>query len=489
MLQTLSQKSPPSYFVYARKDKIQEWADRTAPERDRWIAWNAYYYAEDRRHMQYLVPKGMRVLDIGCGTGDLLAALQPSIGVGIDLSARMVEYARRKYQNLDFRQGDIEDPEFISSLSMKFDYIIISDTIGLLEDIETALGLLHSLCTSETRLIIAYYSHIWEPLLTLASKAGLRMQQPPTNYLSNTDFLNILDLADFEAIKHDARQLIPRRFLGIGSFLNRYIAPLPIINRLCLRTYIVARSHRIRENEDVSTSVIIPCRNERGNIEPAIQRLPRFGSHVEVVFVEGNSSDGTYEECLRIQQVYGKDWDIKVYKQLGKGKGDAVRKGFEEARGDILMILDADLTVPPEAMPKFYFAVSSGKGEFVNGTRLVYPRQKAAMKLLNFMANRAFALIFSYLVNQRFTDTLCGTKALRKRDYQKIAAGRSYFGTFDPFGDFDLIFGAAKQNLKILEIPVHYGARAYGSTQISRFRDGFLLLRMVIFAFRKLKAL
>ena len=472
-----------------RKSEVLQWADSYASERDSWIKRNEFYYAEDRRYMNFSVPSGLRVLDVGCGTGETLAAMKSAVGVGIDLSRKMIERARERFPGLVFTCGDLEDPAFMDSIEGPFDYIVLSDTIGLLDDIETALGHLHRLCTPETRIIIAYYSQLWEPALKAAVRFGLRMPQPPVNYLSHTDFLNILDLADFEPIREDARQLMPKHLAGLGTFINHYVGPLPLINRFCLRTYVVARSRSARSTVDLPVTVVIPCRNERGNIENAVKRLPRFGSHVEIVFVEGNSSDGTYEECLRVQDHYRGLWDIKVFKQPGRGKADAVRKGFEEATGDVLMILDADLTVAPETLPKFYAAIASGKGEFVNGTRLVYPMEDESMRTLNLIANRIFAKIFSFLVNQRFTDTLCGTKVVRKRDYLKIVAGRSYFGTFDPFGDFDLILGAAKQNLKIVEIPIHYAARTYGETQISRFTDGFKLLRMVVFAYRKLKAI
>ena len=472
-----------------RKSAILSWAEANAELRDSWIKKNSFYYAEDGRYMNFTVPAGLRVLDVGCGTGGTLHALKPAYGLGIDLSHSMVRRAREQHPALDFICGDVEDKDFMETVQGPFDYIILSDTIGLLDDIETALGHLHRLCTPETRVIIAYYSQLWEPALKIAVRSGSRMPQPPVNYLSHSDFLNILDLADFEPIREDARQLMPKRLAGLGTFINHYIGPLPLINNLCLRTYVVTRSRIARETADLSVSVIIPCRNERGNIGNAIERLPRFGKHLEVVFVEGNSSDGTYDECIRVRDRYKDTWDIKVFKQPGRGKADAVRKGFEEASGEVLMILDADLTVAPEAMPKFYSALVSGKGEFINGTRLVYPMEDQSMRTLNLIANRCFAKIFSFLINQRFTDTLCGTKVLRKRDYQKIVAGRAYFGEFDPFGDFDLILGAAKQNLKIIEIPVHYAARTYGETQISRFTDGFKLLRMVLFAYRKLKAI
>jgi SAM-dependent methyltransferase len=473
----------------ARKAAILDHANRIAPDRQQWIARNRSFYADDRTYMKFLVPKGARVLDLGCGTGDLLAELEPSYGVGVDLSPAMIEQAKRLYPHYGFVVGDVEDEALIRTLEGPFDYIVMSDTIGMLDDIETALRQLHPLCNPDTRIIIAYYSQLWEPLLKVAERVGLKMPQPPTNYLNSTDFLNILDLAEFEPIKMDYRQLVPRRLLGIGTLINRFLAPLPGIRMLCLRTYVVARSLKTERPAELTTSIVIPCRNERGNIETAIQRLPAFGKAQEIVYIEGNSSDGTYEECLRVQQAYAATHNIKVLKQEGRGKGDAVRKAFANASGDILMILDADLTMPPEALPKFYAAIVSGKAEFVNGTRLVYPMEHEAMRPLNLVANRFFARVFSYLVNQRFSDTLCGTKAMSRRHYEAIARGRDYFGEFDPFGDFDLIFGASKQNLKIVEVPVHYGARVYGETQISRFRDGWLLLRMVGFAFMKLKAL
>ncbi len=475
------------------KIAIREGFGALAPERDRWIRKNAYFYEDDHKYMRFLVPEGLKILDLGCGSGQLLAALKPSQGVGVDLSEKMVEVARDRYPKLEFpelefRTGDAEDAGFIDSLDGPFDVIVLSDLIGFLEDCETTLANLHRLCNRDTRLVIAHYSHFWGPVLRLAEVAGNKMPQSQVNWLSVNDIAGLLYLADFEVVKREWRQLLPKRLFGLGPLVNRYIGTLPLLRRACLRNYIVARPTRVWIEDPVSTSVIIPCRNESGNIENAVRRMPQIGDDVEIIFVEGHSTDRTYEECLRVKDAYG-NLDIKVLRQEGVGKGDAVRLGFDKARGDILMILDADLTVPPESLPKFYDALIEGKGDFINGTRLVYPLETGAMRFLNFWANRAFAVVFSWLLNQRFTDTLCGTKVLTKKHYEKIAANRSYFGDFDPFGDFDLIFGAAKLNLKILEIPVRYADRSYGETQISRFTHGWLLLRMVFFAYKKLKAL
>jgi len=470
-----------------RKQEISEFFDGLAGEREKWLARNRFFHEDDRNYLRFLVPEGLRVLELGCGTGEGLQALRPSYGVGVDLSGPTIDLARTKHPDLEFVAGDIEDPATLEKLGGPFDAIVLSDTIGYLEDCQALLASLHPLCTSQTRLVLAYYSPLWEPVLWLAERFGAKMPQPPLNWITPDDFTGLLDLADFEVIKREWRQILPKRFFGLGRLVNRFLGTLPILRRLSLRHYVVARSRRHVAHRPFSTSVIIPCRNERGNIEDAVRRTPRFCEKLEILFVEGNSSDGTFEECERVAAAYP-SLNIRAFRQDGKGKGDAVRKGFQEAQGDVLMILDADLTTPPESLPKFYDAIASGKGEFINGTRMVYPLEKDSMRFLNYWANRVFAWIFSWLLNQRFTDTLCGTKVLCREAYERIADNRSYFGDFDPFGDFDLIFGAAKLNMKIVEVPVRYACRNYGTTQISRFRHGWLLLQMVIFAYRKLKA-
>jgi SAM-dependent methyltransferase len=485
----VSETPRSSLGLNQRKLELLEHVERSLDTQDSWRKFNAAYHDDDRKFMRFLIPPGKRVLELGCGSGHLLAALQPSYGVGVDFSAKVIAKANALYPDLNFIAGDVEDAATLAALEGPFDYIVIADTIGLFEDIDGTLGRVHHLCSPSTRVVISYYSHLWEPVLKFAEAIGLRSRQPVVNYIATVDFLNLLDLASFESIREERRQLLPRRWLGLGPLINKYIAPLPGIRRLCLRTYIVGRPVRQFPDRKYSASILIPCRNEKGNIENAILRMPKFGAAQEILFVEGNSSDGTYQECERVRDAYKDVWDIKVLKQDGKGKGDAVRKGFSAASGDVLMILDADLTMPPEALPKYHAVIETGKAEFVNGTRLIYPMENEAMRPLNLIANRFFAYLFSYLVNTRLTDTLCGTKVLLRKDYEVLARERGYFGNFDPFGDFDLIFGAAKQNLKIIETPIHYKARTFGETQISRFRDGWLLLKMVWFAYRKLKAI
>lgn len=470
-----------------RKHAIQDVARRWAPRRDVFVSRSAFH-REDEKYLRFLIPQGLSILDVGCGTGQLMAALKPSRGVGIDLSPEMLQAARANHPEFEYVLGDAEAPDTTAAVEGKFDIIVLHDTIGSLEDCQSTLQNLRGFCHADTRVIIAYYNYLWEPALHVADKLGLRMPSPQTNWLKPPDIINLLSLADFEVIRTDWRQLIPMHLLGIGRFINRFIGTLPGIRKLCVRNYIVARPLGLPKEEKLSVTVVVPCRNERGNIEPIIKRIPDFSDDLEILFIEGHSKDGTYEEVERLIPLYAHR-DIKLLRQDGKGKGNAVYKAFDAARGDVLMILDADISVPPEDLPKFYNALRSGKGEFINGSRLVYPMENEAMRFLNRIANHTFSILFSWLLNQRFTDTLCGTKVLRKRHYEQIKANRSYFGDFDPFGDFDLIFGASKLNLKIQELPIPYAARTYGETQISRFSHGWLLLRMVVFAYFKLKVL
>ena len=472
----------------ARKQEVRRLADASAPERRKWLERGAFLHDEDLRYLKFLIPPGARVLELGCGTGELLAALAPSFGVGVDFSEGMVAQARAAHPDLTFLVGDIEDPAFLRSLPGPFDAIVVVDTLGSLDDCQAMFESLHALCTRETRLVIGHFSHLWYPALKLAEAVGLKMPQPPQNVLSPADIRALVALADFDTVKNETRVLSPACLLGVGRFINRFLAPFPLIRQLCLRHYTVCRSLRQPAPDVKSATIVIPARNERGNIEAAVKRIPRFTEALEIIFVEGHSQDGTWQEIERVVAAYP-GYEIKAMRQPETGKADAVFAGFAAARGDVLIILDADLTTPPEQLPKFWDAIRSGKGEFVNGSRLVYPMEQEAMRFLNLVANRVFSLLFTWLLSQRFTDTLCGTKAISRVDYARLKAGRSYFGDFDPFGDFELIFGASKLGLKAIEVPIRYASRSYGETQISRFRHGFMLARMVLFAFMRIKAM
>jgi SAM-dependent methyltransferase len=442
---------------------------------------NRYYYSLLHQEYGYLVPRNKKVLEVGCGTGELLNTLGPSAGVGVDVSSEMVKIAAAKFPHLRFLSGDIG----ILLEEEKFDYIILSGLLGEIEDIQQFFLDLKKHCHVNTRIIIEYYSYFWQYLLRMGERLHWKIPQKIQNWVTYQDIENFLALTGYETIKRERNILFPKKIWGISFLLNRFIARLPFFNALTLTHMVIARP-ALPHRDDFSVSIIIPCRNEKGNIEPAVSRVPSFGRGQEFVFVEGGSQDGTYQEVERVIRKYANK-DIKLFRQQGKGKGDAVRLGFEKAKGDILMILDADLTVPPEDLPKFYDAIRQNRGEFINGCRLVYPMERQAMRFLNLLANKFFGMFFSWLLGQRFRDTLCGTKVLFKKQYEELARNRSYFGEFDPFGDFDLIFGAVKLNLKVMELPIRYRERQYGTTQIQRFRHGLLLLRMCFFAMRKIK--
>ncbi len=438
---------------------------------------------ELEKYLHYLISPDSAVIEIGCGTGDLLAALNPKRGLGIDISPKMVELARRQFPDLQFEVGDLEDLQ----IEEKFDYVVLVETIGHVDDIQLAFKELHKVCKPETRLIIVYYNYLWEPVLKFAEAIGLRMKQPLQHWLPLDDISNLLYLNDFEIIKKGYRFLMPLYIPLVSTFFNKFLANMPFFWKLSLNEILIARPKALRKlKEETTCSVIVPCRNEKSNIEQVVLQMPDMGKETEIIFVEGHSQDGTFEECERVKNKYPQN-DITVLVQDGKGKYDAVKKGFSHAKNDILMILDADLTVPSKDLPKFFDAIVSGRGEFINGTRLVYQMEDQAMRFLNLLGNKFFSRAFTYILEQRIRDTLCGTKVLWREDYLKIAKGRKYFGDFDPFGDFDLLFGASKLNLKIVEIPIKYCDRTYGTTQIRRFRHGLVLFKMVFFALGRIK--
>lgn len=455
--------------------------DGLAADRDKFRKKNKYYYDLLFKEYRYLIPEGQSVLEVGCSTGDLLNAVNPKKGVGVDVSPATIAIARAKYPQLRFEVGEIQ----ALPLDEKFDYIILSGLIGELADIQQFLSDLKRFCHPRTRVIIEYYSGLWQYIVKWGEALRLKVPQKILNWVTYHDVINFLSLTGYQAIKAERSMLFPKNIWGVSFLLNKFIARLPWINAFTLTHMIVARL-AVEPTRDFSVSILVPCRNEKGNVEPAVTRLPAFGTWQEIIFVEGGSKDGTYEEVERIMAKYPQK-NIKLLKQTGKGKGDAVRLGFSKAMGEILMILDADLTVAPEELPKFYDAVRHNRGEFINGCRLVYPMEKEAMRFLNLIANKFFGIFFSWLLGQRFKDTLCGTKVLFKKDYDELVANRSYFGDFDPFGDFDLIFGAVKLNLKVIELPIRYRERQYGTTQIQRFRHGLLLFRMCFFAMKKIK--
>jgi SAM-dependent methyltransferase len=472
----------PSQMIY-RQERIRHW-NKIAARMDTWSGWGGYYHRRLAEVYRFLVPPGQKILEVGCGRGDLLAALKPCEGVGVDFSEEMLRRAEQNHPELRFLCADAH----VFELAEKFDVLILSDLVNDLWDIQTVMEHLRPLTTPRTRIIINLYSRLWEMPLALAGKLGLAAANLSQNWLTVEDVSNLLHLTEYEIVRHWEEILFPLPVPLLDSLLNRFSVKTWPLKNLALTNFILARPkvQPRTQNKEPSVSVIVPARNEAGNIPKIFSRTPEMGSGTELVFVEGHSRDDTFAAIERAMAMYP-ERKCKLLRQTGVGKGDAVRRGFAEANGNILMVLDADLTVPPEDLPRFYQVLRSGRGEFANGVRLVYPMEKQAMRHLNLLGNKFFSLAFSWLLGQPIKDTLCGTKVIWKKDYEMIAANRSYFGEFDPFGDFDLLFGAAKLGLKIVDMPIRYRERSYGATNIRRWQHGWLLLKMVAFAAQRIK--
>jgi 2-polyprenyl-3-methyl-5-hydroxy-6-metoxy-1,4-benzoquinol methylase len=476
---------------------------------------NLYLHRTINGLINRIVTPNSSVLDVGCGDGLLLGRLSPQRGVGVDINPDLIRQAAEMYPQMTFHPCAIED--YRPGEGETFDYIILSGVLQQIYDIHGVLRKLRYLCHARTRIIICTYSRVWQPAIRIAELLGIKCPVPEESWIPPSELENLLHQGDFEIVRKQPAILLPAGIPVISNLINRWAAPLPLLRHGCLVTISIARPlglHRRSSGTSVgiaspveapapsasvtsaksdgstddrsSISIIVPLRNEAGNVASLLARIPKMADRQEVIFVEGNSTDNTWDVLNEVVAGYRGDMRLAVYKQTGKGKRDAVRLGFAQSSGDVLAILDGDISVPPEELPRFFDLIFSGKAEFANGSRLVYPMESEAMQFLNMIANKCFGYAFSYLLGQSIRDTLCGTKVLRRDEYDRIAANRSYFGDFDPFGDFDLLFGAARLNLKILDVPVHYKQRVYGTTNISRFRHGLMLIRMCFFAARKI---
>lgn len=471
---------PSPQFEEIRRS-IREKNNSIAQQREGWINRNPYYYSEVIKSLRFIIPEGSSVLHVRCSTGFLLNALKPSRGVGIDDSDKQIEIARRRFPELSFHDSSPESPV----VEGVFEYIIISSVEDIV-DLKAVLDGLKSNANRSTRFILLHYNFLWHPLVQLAENLHLKIPQKLHNWFSLKDINNILLLSNYEPIHTKKVVLFPYYIPLLSYLLNRFVARFPLFRGLTMTRLTVARMMDVKTKE-YSVTVVVPCKNEAGNIESAVQRIPEMGKGTEIIFGDDKSTDGTKEKVLEMIKKYPQK-NIRVLDGPGICKAENVWTCFDQAKGDILMILDADLTVIPEELPYFYEAITRNHGEFINGSRLVYPMHKDAMKPVNMLGNKFFSTLFSYILDTTIKDTLCGTKVLWREDYQNIKKLRGTWGIQDRWGDYELIFGSAKRHLKIVDLPVHYMDRTYGETKMTnRFKNGWIMLRMCMVSLKKIK--
>ncbi len=473
-----------------RRRRTAEHQAKLAGTRRYWIDRNLYFYNLLSRLLQFLIEPAKSVLSIRCSAGDLLAATRPSRGVGVEISEQMIAVAKQRWPNFIYKVAFPDSDELLAQFegsSQTFDYIMFSE-IDDTVDVQRAFQNLRHLCHRHTRLIIVTYNYLWEPLVSLAEKLGLKVPRIEQNWLSPADVRNLMRVSGYELLSTRRIVLMPKYIPLLSAFLNGFCARLPGLNRLCMTELHVARPMPPSlEVSNLSVSVIIPCKDEEGNIQDAVRRIPNLAGHTEIIFCDDKSTDGTAAEIIRMQEAHPEK-DIRLLTGPGISKARNVWTGFEAAQGDIVLILDADLTTMPEELPYFVATLASGSAEFINGSRLIYPVPKGAMKGANMLGNKFFSLAFSYLLSQRVKDTLCGTKALWRSDWERIKPLIGSWGVEDRWGDYELLFGASKLSLQIVDLPVHYQERIYGKTKMTRvFRNGLVMLRMCWHGFLELK--
>ncbi len=459
-------------------------ADGGAAARAKDLRRHRYYYDEIKRVVRAAVPDGQRVLCIRSDAGQYLAWVKPSRGVGVEISERLNALARANAPGCEFLTAGAQDFEVDGA----FDTVLIVNAVNELFDVQATLERARDVCAERGQVVIVFYNFLWQPLVQLAEALRLKRQQPKQNWLSFGHVSHLLRLSGFEPVERSRSILCPFGIPGLAWLFNRCVARLPLIEKLGMVQTVVARPTREPDAPRSPTvSVIVPCKNERGNIEEAVLRTPEMGAGTELIFCDDRSTDGTGDEVRRMQQEHP-ERDIRLVEGPGISKAENVWTGFDAAKNDIVMILDGDLAVAPEELPKFVDALARGRAQFANGTRMVYPMRGQAMRLANLFGNKLFGMLFTHILGKDISDTLCGTKALWRDDYKRMKPLRGTWGIRDRWGDYELIFGAAALGLERVDVPVHYMERTYGETKMTgRLKNAWIMLRMCKAAFFKLK--
>lgn len=456
-----------------RGERLAPYFDALADNWDRYKQRNPYYHHSERALFRTFVPEGISVLEIGCATGDLLALLRPERGLGLDLSPHMVARARQKYPQIEFLAAD----GVFFDTDTRFDCIVLNNVLEYVEDIQRLFDTCRRLLTPRGRLFLSAWNPRWASWLRLGARLGLGTPDTQRRFLSELDVANLLQLNGFEVVHSTRRTFLPKRIPLLAPLGNVLAAQTPGLRCLGMTQFLIARL--ASPAREYSVSVVVPCYNEADNIADCVRRVPLMGRHTEVIVVDDGSEDGTAE---RVAPGLNPHVEVRcISYQPNRGKLNAVRTGCEAARGEILILLDADMTVPPEDLPCFYRPLAAGTTDFVNGTRLIYPRAEGSMKLQNYYGNKLFSRLVSWLTGTRLSDTLCGTKAFFREDYRHYRMG------YDPWGDFDLLFGAAQRASKIRDVPIHYEERRAGRSKMKALRHSWALLKACWHGFWRFK--
>ncbi len=436
----------------------------------RWKRKMAAYREHTIKFLSQVVPENKKVLLIGCLTSEILEALRPSYGVGLDVSEEAVRLARANCQNPNVRYHCALPEEY--KTTEKFDYVILLNVVDHSDDVLALVDSVSKFVHEDSRVILSMLNPLWHPLVKFASRLKIRIPDHKRNLVGSRILGTALEIKSFKVMDKCRRVLVPKRIPLFSWLCNQFLSRLPGFNSLCFIQYVTAKPAELKKTNRSSCSVIIPCYNEEGNITECINRVPHMGSFTEILVVNDGSKDKT-EEIVRNLTPTFPNLTLITYAK-NQGKGNAVLKGLRAAKGDVVMILDADMTVPPEELTDFFEALESKTADFASGTRFLYPMEREAMRLANYFGNILFSKLVEVIVGSECSDTLCGTKAMRKIDFADFELEDS------AWGDFDLIFHAARRKLKCVEIPVHYKSRVAGESKMKAFSSGISFLKLCL---------
>tara|TARA_B110000977_G_scaffold125183_1_gene160299 strand:+ start:1495 stop:2904 length:1410 start_codon:yes stop_codon:yes gene_type:complete len=370
--------------------------------------------------------------------------------------------------------------------NLNFDHIVIAD-IEHQKFITKNLIDLNEKIDNECRVIVLSKSIFWSTLINFYKKIK-NIGPDKNNFLPYSNLRKIFLNTNFEIVKNEKIIFFPFQFSLLTKFINQ-IFRFPVLNFFCMINLTVLKKVQKKnyQAEGKKISFIIPCKNEGGNIKFFYEKIINSTINAEFLFGNDNSSDNTLDEIKKLQQAIPNK-EIKIYDGPGVCKSENVYKGINLASGEIILIYDADLTVSFDDLVNSINLLLKTDADFINCTRMIMPQQKNAMKFLNFYGNLFFAFLFSILFKQKITDTLCGTKIFFKKDWEQIKKYNNTWGAKDLWGDFDLLLGAYKNNLKIVENPISYTDRKEDETKMTGIiKNSIRMLIITFVAYYKLR--
>lgn len=415
---------------------------------DFWKEKNWYYHNQLKQIFKDVIKENSKVLQIGYGLGDILAALYPKKGVSFDDDKDILAISRRRYPIFKFTDFNFNK----NKVNDKFDYVIYPNSLEHFDDIQTVFENVYPALSRSSKVVVASVNPRWEQIFYILEKLKLKRPESSRNWLRIENIKNLLEVSGYKVIDSGFRIILPVSIPLISGIINKVIRNIKILSRFCVEQFVVAQKETFSINNNLSCSVVIPTYNQAELLEYCIESIPNVGKKMQIVVVDDASSDRTEQVMKSLSK---KHHNIKyIRNERPQGEEKSLKIGIESVDLDIILTYDAKMSIPSSELVRFYNVLASKRADFVSGMRFIYPLEGQRLRQLTIIGNIIFSYLYSLFLNQRVFDPLCSIKGFYKKNYSKIKISNN--NTL-----LDLLIKAAENKAKILEIPVHYSLESY----------------------------